>query len=90
MKDGRGEEGDRRTYRRRQMGLGKAHRSDVANQVMKAQRFRNTAEVFEESQRIGQIPQPLGIFGRQAGGEEVLGLACLVEEREHAAPCAGQ
>lgn len=90
MADGRGREGDRRTYARGQSGLGQAHGADGADQVIKAQRFRNIAEVCEQFYPVGQIPQTLGLTGRNAGGEKIPGLSRLVEKCEHTAAGAGQ
>jgi len=56
----------RRTYACGQRGLGQAHGADAADQVMKAQRFRNIAEVCEQADSFGQIPQTLCLIGRYA------------------------
>ena len=59
-------------------------------QVGQAQRFGNVAEMIEEFQRIGQIPQTLDHIGGQAGGEKVCGRPRVVEEGEQAVACADE
>ena len=82
--DGGGQKGLWESCPARQAGFGKAQRPDVGAQVGQAQRFGNVAEMIEEFQRIGQIPQTLDHVGGQAGGEKVFGRTRIVEEGEQA------
>ena len=75
--------------RRQQVG-GKAERTDVGGQVPHPQRSRQVPQVLEEPRPVRPGRQQLVFVGRDAGGDEVLGLPAFVEGGDSAVSGAGQ
>ena len=69
---------------------GEAARSKIAGQVRHPEWRRLVPQVCEESRPVGPLHHLPARLGRQAGGDEVLDRAPLVERRDHAGAGAGQ
>ena len=91
MVDWRGQEGERNIRAPGQGRFGQVERSLMCP-IRSGRRSGSCdiAEVFEECQCIGQVPQGLRFLGIQAGGEKVIDLARIVEEGECAEAGAGE
>ena len=83
-------------HRHRQQGLrqrelfGVADRADVAGQVRQSQCPRQVPEVLEERVSVRPRLHLPALFVRQAGGDELLDLAGIVDRRDHPVTRAGQ
>ena len=75
--------------RQRQL-LGKAERTEVGGHVRQPQRARKVPEVFEELVPVRPLRHVPALVRRQAGGDELLDRAGLVDGRDHAVARAGQ
>ena len=69
---------------------GKTERADVLGKVRQSQRRRQVAEVFEEPQPVGPGHNAPVLLRGEARGEEVAGLAGIVDGRDPAAAGADQ
>ena len=75
--------------RQRQL-LGIAERADVGGHVRQPQRARKGLEVFEELVPVRPLRHVPALVRRQAGGDELLDRAGVVDGRDHAVAGAGQ
>ena len=84
------------THRRRLQGLrqhqvrGVAERADVGGEVPEPERPGKVAEVFEQAQPVRPVQQLPLLFRGEAGSDEFLRLARLVDRRDEAKARAGQ
>ena len=83
-------------HRRRLHGLrqgrfrGTAERADVAGRVLEPQHARQVAQVFEELRSVGPADDPSAFLDGEAGCDEILGLAGVVDRRDGTVPGPGQ
>ena len=75
--------------RERQL-LGIAERAEVGGQIREPQRARKVPEVFEELVAVRPFRHVPALVRRQAGGDELLDRAGVVDGRDHAVAGAGQ
>ena len=84
------------THRRRLQGLrqhqvrGVAERADVGGEILEPERPGKVAEVFEQAQPVRPVQQLPLLFRGEAGSDEFLRLARLVDRRDEAVARAGQ
>ena len=68
----------------------KAERPKVAGEVSQPPRSRKIPQVFEEPRPVGPVGQLLVLVGCDAGGDDFLGLARVVNGRDQAVTGGGE
>ena len=68
----------------------KAKRAHIAGKVRQPHRALNVPEVLEEPRPLRPTHQFPALVGREAGGDEVFGLSCLVDRHDRPEAGAGQ
>ena len=74
----------------RRMAFGKADRPGVAGDIRQSQRLLDLVQVLEESQTLGQFPEPRALFGGDAGGDEGLYFPGVGEGHQRAVASPGE